>query len=85
MEALFVPAEIRVVRRLVELGTVFGDGSPGTVIAMTQEDLATLAGTTRPTVNKVVKQAEQDGAISVGRGRIEIRDPTALRRRARYR
>jgi CRP-like cAMP-binding protein len=85
LEALFVPAETRVVRRIVDLAGVFGDGGAGTVISLTQDDLATLAGTTRPTANKVVKQVEAAGCIVVGRGRIEIRDADALRAKARYR
>src|SRR5205085_11211633 len=46
VEALFVPAEARVLRRVVELAGLYGGEIP-----LTQEDIAGLAGTSRATVN----------------------------------
>jgi CRP/FNR family cyclic AMP-dependent transcriptional regulator len=80
VEALFVPAETRVMRRVLDLVTVFGDGAP---IAVTQEDIATMAGTTRPTANRVLKAAEDAGAVALTRGRIEVLDRDTLAARAR--
>ena len=82
-EALFVPAETRVLRRLVELGDSYGGDGPTVVIPLTQDDIASLAGTSRPTANRVLKAAEDDGILSVRRSRIEVLDPGALDRRAR--
>ena len=82
-EALFVPAETRVLRRLVELGRSYRSGDGTVVIPLTQDDIASLAGTSRPTANRVLKAAEDDGVLSVRRGRIEVLDATALEQRAR--
>jgi hypothetical protein len=49
------------------------------LVPLTQEHLATLAGTTRPTVNRVLREMQDDGAVRLGRGRIEITDLRALR------
>jgi CRP/FNR family cyclic AMP-dependent transcriptional regulator len=83
LEALFVPADKRVVRCLLSAAGVYGGVKAGTVVNLTQEDLAGLAGTTRPTVNRVLQRAAEDEAVVLGRGRIEIVDPDQLERRAR--
>jgi CRP/FNR family cyclic AMP-dependent transcriptional regulator len=83
LEALFVPAEKRVLRRLLNLAHLYGPPDTPVTIPITQEDLAGLAGTTRATVNKVVRTAEDAGSLSLGRGRIELRDLGQLERRAR--
>jgi CRP/FNR family cyclic AMP-dependent transcriptional regulator len=82
-EALFVPVDRRLLRRLADLAQEYGQGQPGTVIPLTQQDLAEMAGTTRPTANRVLHDAEQAGLISVGRTRITLVDPAGLQRRAR--
>jgi CRP-like cAMP-binding protein len=79
MEALFVPADTRVVRRLVALVETYADAE----IPLTQEDLASLAGTSRATVNRVLGLAESDGAVERKRGRITIVDADRLAARAR--
>jgi len=83
MEMLYVPAETRVLRRLLEVAQLWGGPSPGLVIPLTQEDLAGLAGTTRPTANRTLRQAEAVGLLTLGRGRIELVDPVSLAARAR--
>ncbi len=82
-EALFIPAETRVLRRLVELCVSYRAGDGSVVIPLTQDDVASLAGTSRPTANRVLKAAEDDGVLSVRRSRIEVLDSDALERRAR--
>jgi CRP-like cAMP-binding protein len=57
--------------------------SPGTVVPLTQEELATLAGTSRATVNKVLREEQAAGTIELARGRTTLLDPDALERRAR--
>jgi CRP/FNR family cyclic AMP-dependent transcriptional regulator len=69
----------RVARRLLDLAAVYGDGE----IAVTQEDLAMLAGTSRATANRVVGELEELGALGVARGRITVADPERIARRAR--
>jgi uncharacterized membrane protein len=50
---------------------------------MTQEDLAGLAGTSRATVNRVLRDEERRGVVELARGRTAILDLKQLRRRAR--
>ena len=77
-EALYVAAETRVFLRLADLLRVFGGETTGTAIPVTQSDLAAMAGTTRPTVNRALKAAQSAGAILLGRGRIEVIEPSVL-------
>jgi hypothetical protein len=42
-----------------------------------------MAGTTRPTANRVLHDAQQAGLISVSRTRITLVDPAGLQGRAR--
>lgn len=79
LDALYVPADTRVARRLLELHAVYDGGD----IALTQEDVATLAGTSRATVNRVVGELEGLGAVALTRGRITVLDRDRLERRAR--
>ena len=65
LDALYVPVERRVWRRLLELEAVFGDGSATTVISLTQEDLAQVVGTTRPTMNRLLRDGEAAGILHV--------------------
>jgi CRP/FNR family cyclic AMP-dependent transcriptional regulator len=83
VEALYVPVETRVYRRLVDLAAAFAGEGQTTAIPLTQDDLASLAGTTRPSVNKVLRGAQEDGVLSLGRGSIEILDGVQLTKRAR--
>jgi CRP/FNR family cyclic AMP-dependent transcriptional regulator len=79
LEVLFVPAALRVARRLLILDDEFG----GEAITLTQEDLALMAGTTRATVNEILHEFQRTGAVKVGRARIEVLDRTTLLRRLR--
>jgi len=83
MDALYVPAEKRVLRRLSELARVYGDGVATVVIPLTQEDLATMAGTSRATVNRVLGEAEKAGLVAVGRMKISVVDRAALEKQGR--
>ena len=81
LEALYVPVERRVLRRLAELS---GSENPdGGEIRMTQEQLAELAGTSRATVNKVLREEQQRGTIELRRGSTIVLDREQLQRRAR--
>lgn len=82
VEAHFMTAEARVHRCLRELTAIYG-GSCGTgavSIALTQEQLAELAGTSRPTVNGVLAELARSGIVSVRRGAVDVHDVTALAR-----
>jgi CRP-like cAMP-binding protein len=78
VEAHYVDAEKRVLRRLHDLAATYGE-----VIPLTQEDLAGLAGTSRATVNRVLREEERRGTVTLGRGRTTILDLDALARRTR--
>lgn len=82
VEAMYTPVEARVLRRLLDAAALWDGVRPGSVVPLTQEDVAQLAGTTRPTTNKVLGQAEERGWLRVGRGRVELVDPVAIARRA---
>jgi len=82
-EALYVPAETRVLRRVLSLVPSYLELDGSCVIPLTQDDIATMAGTSRPTANRVLKAAEADGLVRVARGRIDILDREALSARAR--
>jgi CRP/FNR family cyclic AMP-dependent transcriptional regulator len=84
VESYTVDAETRLARRVLELGRVYG-GSPPVVIPLIQEELAALAGTSRATVNRVLRDAERRGLVEVGRGRTVLLDPDGLARLARLR
>ena len=77
LEALYVPADKRVLRRLGEIAALYDDG----VVPLTQEDLAGLAGTSRATVNRVLREEERRGTVELGRGRTIVRDAEELARR----
>lgn len=76
-EAYYVSAEARVLRRLVELGELYGG-----VVRLPQEALAELAGTSRATVNRVLREQQARGAIELHRARIAVHDPELLVPRA---
>jgi CRP-like cAMP-binding protein len=85
VEALYVSADTRVRHRLVELAALYDagaeDGGPVT-IPLTQEDLASLAGTSRGTVNRVLGEDKDGGTVDVRRGRVAIVDQGSLAARA---
>jgi CRP/FNR family transcriptional regulator, cyclic AMP receptor protein len=83
LEALYVPAERRVLRRLLELCQLYADGDEQrTVISVTQEMLANLAGTTRPTANQVLGRLAAGHVVEISRGQIVVLNRAELRRRA---
>jgi CRP-like cAMP-binding protein len=82
LEAHYVDAETRVRRHLHQLATVYErDGT--SVIPLTQEEIAEIAGTSRATVNRVLREEERRGVIELKRGRTTILEPEQLTRRGR--
>jgi CRP/FNR family transcriptional regulator, cyclic AMP receptor protein len=79
VEAHYVGAETRVRRRLVELAATYDGG----VVPLTQEDVAAMAGTSRATVNRVLREEERNGAVALARGRTTVLDLGALESRCR--
>jgi CRP/FNR family transcriptional regulator, cyclic AMP receptor protein len=81
LEALYLPVERRVLRRLAEL-TADRDEQTAE-IPLTQDALAELAGTTRATINRVLRDEERRGTIRLERGRTIVLDRDQITRRAR--
>ena len=79
VEAHHVDAETRVRRRLLELAGMYEDG----VVPLTQEDIAAMAGTSRATVNRVLREEQKLGAVALARGRTQVLDAGDLERRCR--
>jgi CRP/FNR family cyclic AMP-dependent transcriptional regulator len=79
VEAHFVDAETRVRRRLVDLAAAYESG----VVPLTQEDIAAMAGTSRATVNRVLREEAKLGAVALARGRTTLLDRDALEGRCR--
>ncbi len=84
VEAHHVDADTRVRRRLCELAESYGSGDEEPVVPLTQEDLAAIAGTSRATVNRVLREEEKRGTVALERGRVTLRDIAALARRCRW-
>ena len=83
LEALYLPVERRLLRRLSELTQLYQGGAHDVVdIPLTQEELAELAGTSRATVNAVLGDAQTRGLVELRRGKVRIVDLAGLVARA---
>jgi CRP-like cAMP-binding protein len=82
LEALYVPAERRVLRRLLDLCELYTGDDQRIVIPVTQEMLASLAGTTRPTANQVLRRLVDSGIVAISRSQIVVLDRQGLHQRA---
>lgn len=80
LEALYTPADTRVRRRVLELVDIYAGDDPSlpVTIPLTQDDLADLAGTSRATVNRVLREDEARGIVELGRGRTLVVDRDGL-------
>ena len=84
VEALYAPVEQRVWQRLAELTAMFERADTTAVtIPLTQDELAQIVGTTRPTVNRVLRAAEEGGVVQLSRGRLQVLQPAAIEALAR--
>jgi CRP-like cAMP-binding protein len=79
VDLLYIPAELRVLRAVLELA----GNEEGVEVGLTQQDLASFAATTRPTANRVLREEAARGTISIARGRISVVDAKRLARRAK--
>jgi len=82
VELLFAPVEQRVCNRLLDFARTVSPKAVEDWVQLSQEDLATLAGTTRASVNRVLGRARDLGLVELARGRIRVVDEAALLRRA---
>jgi CRP/FNR family cyclic AMP-dependent transcriptional regulator len=82
IELQFTPADQRVVRRLLDFHAMTATAEDGDWVRLNQAELATLAGTTRSTANRVLRAAAARGEVELGRGRVRVLDLAGLRRAA---
>jgi len=75
VDALYTPAPRRVANLIAALAESYRDGSGGATIPLTQEDLASLAGTSRLTVSRVLRGMREHDRIEVSRGKLVVREP----------
>jgi CRP-like cAMP-binding protein len=78
----FLDADARVRWALLQLVSVYAS-SDSVVVPLTQENLAELAGTARGTVNRVLREEQDRGAVSLERGRVRVLDAEGLAARVR--
>jgi CRP/FNR family transcriptional regulator, cyclic AMP receptor protein len=83
LEAYYVSAERRVLRRVLELSRLYGADNGPAEIPLTQETLAGMAGTSRATVNAVLREAQTRGLVELSRGNTRVLDSVGLAKRAR--
>lgn len=73
-ETRFLPSSTRLARRVLVLAADYGND-----VRASQDELASLTGVTRETVNRHLQDWKRSGVISLGRGRLLIEDVDALR------
>jgi CRP/FNR family transcriptional regulator, cyclic AMP receptor protein len=84
LDAMYAPVALRLARQLVGLARSYqGDAQGRVVIPLTQDDLASLCGTTRPTINQLIGKLRDYKLLEVARGRVIVTDLPGLARKAR--
>lgn len=81
-DLVFLDVASRVAKSLIDLAELGGTAVPE--IALTQDDLASIVGATRVSVNRVLASLESRGLVKVERRRIEILDRDRLRSEVHY-
>jgi CRP/FNR family transcriptional regulator, cyclic AMP receptor protein len=76
-EAYYLSADDRVLHRLADLAELYGGTVP-----LPQEALAELAGTSRATVNRVLREQQERGTVELSRSKTTVLDLERLRRRS---
>ena len=65
------------------MAELYGGSSKTVVVPLTQEDIAGLAGTSRATVNRVLREEERRGTVELRRSKTVVLELEELSRRAR--
>ena len=65
---------------MLRLADKLGEPVPngGTVVPLSQQDIAEMAGITLETVNRTLRDFRESGVVETGRGRIVVIDANAL-------
>jgi CRP/FNR family transcriptional regulator, cyclic AMP receptor protein len=82
LEALYLSAERRLLRRWRDLSEIYGAPDGSALIPLTQEELAEFAGAARATVNRVLREEQARGTLEPQRGKTRVIDRVELARRA---
>ncbi len=83
IQLMFTPTHKRVLRELLRLDELQIASDDEGWIVLGQDELAMLTGTTRATVNRVLRGAETKGQLELARGKSRLLDRVALAREAR--
>lgn len=84
LDAMYAPVPLRLARQLVGLARSYqADAQGRVVIPLTQDDLASLCGTTRPTINQLIGKLTDNKLLEAARGRVIVTDLPGLARKAR--
>jgi CRP/FNR family transcriptional regulator, cyclic AMP receptor protein len=83
VEAHYVDADTRVRRRLLKLAGTYGPPLGPAEVPLTQEEIAQMAGTSRATVNRVLRDERERGTVELRRGRTIVLDREDIIRRSR--
>lgn len=81
-DAILQPLPVRLAHRLATLDTRSSSGEPTTVLAVSQEDLAFMLGVSRQSINRQLKQWQDEGVLRVGYRVVELLDRERLARYA---
>jgi CRP/FNR family transcriptional regulator, cyclic AMP receptor protein len=73
LDALYTPAPRRVANLIASLADTYRDPTGAATIPLTQDELASLAGTSRLTVSRVLGGMRGRGQVEVARGRLVVR------------
>ena len=80
VNSMYDSLDRRVLLRLVELASSYGQDGGTATIPLSQTELADLVGATRPSVNQVLQRLASQQVIVLRRARIDIVDVEALAR-----
>jgi CRP-like cAMP-binding protein len=81
-EALAAHTLLALPARVARLLLLLSDEAHSLCLSLSQTDLADMLGITRQSLNRELRQMQRQGAVDLGRNRIEIRNQAALRRAA---
>jgi CRP/FNR family cyclic AMP-dependent transcriptional regulator len=86
-DIVFLNLDARIAKRLLELAEAHGSDTPEgrrIELALSQAELGSMVGATRESVNQCLRRFQDAGLILLGRQRVTIVKPEALRRRINY-
>ena len=81
-ELLYLPVEVRIQRRLLDLSAIYDQSEDGVVIPLRREDIGDLAGASRAMATTVIKRLERAGVLRNARRQVTILNVEKLRERA---